>query len=111
MNWFLCMRRDAEPRENWTVGRDAHLAWMQTKHASGQVVMSGPVVGGGLAMYLIRETDRDAALKVAESDPFVSAGHCSFELLEWRVHQIMGVGAFGEAALGDTIVSARPGQT
>lgn len=109
MKWFLCMRRDAAPRETWTVDRDTHLAWMREMHDAGTIVMSGPVAGGGLALYLIRAADLDAATRVAESDPFTAAGHCRFEILEWRVHQIMGVGAFGEAALGSALVSERPG--
>lgn len=109
MNWFLCMRRDAAPREEWTVDRDTHLAWMRRMHETGRVVMSGPAAGGGLAIYLIRAADMAAARDVAQADPFVAAGHCSFDLYEWKVHQIMGVGAFGEAALGQTLVSKRPG--
>ena len=43
---------------------------------------------------------RDEAERIAGSDPFTAAGGCNFELIEWNVHQIMGVGPFSQAELG-----------
>ena len=33
-------------------------------------------------------------------DPFTSGGDGTFDLIEWQVHQIMGVGPFSAAELG-----------
>jgi len=42
---------------------------------------------------------KDEAVKIAASDPYTAAGFCSFELLEWEAHQIMGCGPFTAAEM------------
>lgn len=51
-------------------------------------------------IYVIRADSKDEAARIASSDPYTAAGLCSFELLEWEVHQIMGAGNFTAAGLG-----------
>jgi hypothetical protein len=43
---------------------------------------------------VIRAGAKVGAQKIAASDPYTAAGFCTFELLEWEVHQIMGAGPF-----------------
>ena len=40
--WYLCQRRHAKPREEWTVTLDEHLVWMKQQHEAGRIVLSGP---------------------------------------------------------------------
>ena len=39
------------------------------------------------------------AERIAGSDPYTKAGFCAFELFEWEVHQVLGVGPFTAAEL------------
>ncbi len=50
-------------------------------------------------MYLVRADSRAAAERLAASDPYTAAGCCTFELIQWEIHQIMGVGPFTAAEL------------
>ena len=95
--WFLALRRAVQPRAEWTVSLDEHLVWMRGQHERGAILLSGPSVDRSLGIYLIRATSRDSAAQIAAGDPFTAAGHCTFDLVEWDIHQIMGVGPFSAA--------------
>jgi uncharacterized protein len=68
-----------------------HVAWLldlerdSTLLASGPLV-SGPGVGPGSGVTVLRAADEDAARAVAERDPFVLAGLRTFALYRWRLH-------------------------
>lgn len=98
--WFLCQRSQVIPRDQWTVTLDQHLAWMQRMHEEGRIVISGPAPEKKLGMYLIRAASREEAEKIASGDPYTVAGHTRFDLLQWDIHQIMGIGAFTAKGLG-----------
>lgn len=100
--WFLCQRKDAKPRDEWTVGLPEHLAWMKKQHDLGLVYMSGPAPGRGMSMYLIRAASESDAQALASQDPFTSSGQCTFDLIHWEVHQIMGAGPFSKAEIAAT---------
>ena len=99
--WFICLRKAVMSREQWTTSVDEHLAWMKTQHDAGSILMSGPgrMAGTSYGIYLIKAASRAEAESVAAGDPFTVAGHCSFELIDWEVHQIMGAGPFEAAGL------------
>ena len=97
--WYLVLRRPVKPREEWTVNLDQHLAWMKTQHQSGKILFSGPSSDRKYGIYVIRAESKPEAEKIAASDPYTAAGLCLFELLEWEVHQIMGVGPFTVAEM------------
>lgn len=95
--WFICLRKALQPREQWTTSVDEHLAWMKTQHEAGTIVMSGPgktPAGDRVGIYLIRAESRAAAERIAAGDPFTVAGHSTFELIDWELHQILGAGPF-----------------
>jgi uncharacterized protein len=98
--WYLVLRRPVKPREEWTVDLDQHLSWMKQRHESGNIIFSGPTHDRKFGVYVIRAGSRDEAEKIASSDPYTAAGFCAFDLFEWEVHQIMGVGPFTAAELG-----------
>ena len=104
--WYLALRRNVQPRPSWTVTLDEHLAWMREQHDQGTILLSGPSTDRSLGIYLIRATSREAAERIAASDPFTAAGHCAADLIEWDIHQVLGVGPFSAAgveALRDVI--------
>jgi uncharacterized protein YciI len=69
-----------------------HVAWLldlerdSTLLASGPLV-SGPGVGPGSGVTVLRAADEDAARAVAERDPFVLAGLRTFALYRWRLNE------------------------
>ena len=94
--WFLCQRKPVLPREQWTVTLADHFVWMKAQHEAGRIVISGPgiVDGQRIGMYLIRAGSRSEAEQIASGDPYTVAGHTRFDLIEWEIHQILGIGSF-----------------
>jgi uncharacterized protein YciI len=72
---------------------------MKQQHEAGKILFSGPTTDRKYGVYVIRAADRNEAEKLAASDPYTAAGFTAFELLEWEVHQIMGVGPFTSAEM------------
>lgn len=97
--WYLIHRRAIKTREEWTVSLDQHLAWMKEQHEAGRILFSGPTPDRQLGIYVIRAKSREEAERIAAGDPYTAAGFCAFELFEWDVHQIMGIGPFTTAEL------------
>ena len=97
--WYLAMRRALQPRAEWTTSLDEHLRWMQQQHAAGRILFSGPSADRQLGIYVIRADSRAEAEQVAASDPYTAAGYCTFDLIEWEVHQALGIGPFTAAGL------------
>ena len=96
--FYLALRRNLQPRSEWTVSLDEHLAWMKRQHDAGAILLSGPSPDRSLGIYLIRAASLAEAERIAGCDPFTAAGHCAAEIVEWEIHQIMGVGGFTAAA-------------
>jgi uncharacterized protein YciI len=97
--WYLTLRRNAKPRDQFTVTLDQHLVWMKQQHEAGRILFSGPTPDRSTGIYVIRAGSREEAERVAASDPFTAAGCTTFELIEWDVHQVLGVGPFTAAEL------------
>jgi caffeoyl-CoA O-methyltransferase len=97
--WYLIIRRDVQPRAQWTAALDEHLAWMREQHFAGRVLFSGPTVDIRTGIYVISASSRAEAERIAGDDPFTRAGHCSFDLYEWDVRQALGTGPFSTAEL------------
>jgi uncharacterized protein YciI len=98
--WFFCKRANLRPPGQRKSTLDLHLAWMKEEHVAGRILMSGPSPDLRYGMYLIVAGSREEAERIAASDPYTAAGDSSFELTEWNVRQIMGVGPFTAAELG-----------
>lgn len=99
--WYLVLRRPLRPRSEWLCQGDEHLTWMKEQHDTGKIYLSGPskaqdpTTGSRrYGMYLIRAGSYEEADQIAASDPYTAAGDCDYELIEWEIHQIMGVGPF-----------------
>ena len=97
--WYLILRRAVKPREEWTVSLDQHLVWMKQQHEAGKILFSGPTPDRKLGIYVIRAGSREEAERIAGGDPYTEAGFCAFDLIEWEIHQVMGIGAFTAAEL------------
>jgi uncharacterized protein YciI len=97
--WYITLRRNAKPRDQFTVTLDQHLVWMKQQHEAGRILFSGPTPDRSMGIYVIRAGSREEAERIAGSDPFTAAGCTTFELIEWEVHQVLAVGPFTAAEL------------
>lgn len=97
--WYLILRRGIKPQQEWMVTLDEHLAWMKEQHDGGRILFSGPSADRKLGIYVIRSASRVEAERLACSDPFTKAGLCAFDLIEWDVRQVMGIGPFTSAEI------------
>ncbi|HEV8502073.1 MAG TPA: YciI family protein [Casimicrobiaceae bacterium] len=98
--WFFCKRTHLKEPGKRAATLDEHLMWMKQQHDAGAIVMSGPSPDLKLGLYLIRADSRDAAERIAASDPYTVKGDTTFELIQWNIRQIAGIGPFTAAGLG-----------
>lgn len=69
-----------------------HVAWLleleraDVLFASGPL-LSGPGVGPGSGVTVLRAADEDAARSIAAGDPFVRAGLRTFQVHRWRLNE------------------------
>ena len=99
MAWYLTLRHDLVPRDKRVSKAEDHLAWMRERHRTGDILFSGPSSAPGesgkrLGIYVIRAKNLEEATRIARSDPHTVAGDTDCEIIEWEVHQIMGLGKF-----------------
>lgn len=69
-----------------------HLAWLLDLEARGVVLASGPLtsgpnVGPGSGVTILRAPDEEAARAIAAQDPFVNAGLRTFVIQGWRLNE------------------------
>ncbi|MEA2641500.1 MAG: hypothetical protein QOF51_2894 [Chloroflexota bacterium] len=102
--FYLALRSAAVPREQWTTTLSEHLQWMKAQHEAGNILLSGPSSDRKYGMYLIKAGARAEADRIAASDPYTVAGHTTFEIIEWDIHQVFGIGEFG----ADRLIANRP---
>jgi uncharacterized protein len=71
---------------------DEHLAWLLRLEAEGVVFLSGPLVSGpgvgpGAGVTVLRAGSAAAAAAIARTDPFVAAGLRTVEVFSWRLNE------------------------
>jgi len=98
--WFFCRRENIRPPGQRKATLDEHLQWMKEQHDAGRILMSGPSPDLKFGMYLIRASSPEHAQQIAASDPYTMKGDSKFELTQWNIRQIMGIGPFTAAGLG-----------
>jgi uncharacterized protein YciI len=98
--WFLCVRKNLKSPGSRKATLDEHLTWMRQQHEAGTILLSGPTPDLMYGIYLIRADSREHADSIAAGDPYTRVGDSSYELTQWNIRQIMGVGPFTAAELG-----------
>ncbi|MBY8856774.1 YciI family protein [Nocardia sp. CA2R105] len=93
MNFYLVIRRHASPIDD-QVRITEHLAWMREQHRRGTVLISGPDSDRTASIYVLRVPSREDAVALADADPLARADPVRIEVIEWDVHQILGIGSF-----------------
>ncbi len=91
--FYLVLRHDTPSNKNRASVAE-HLAWMRAQHDRGAVLISGPSADGALGIYVIRAGSHEHATALAATDPLAAADGVRVEVIDWNVHQIMGIGSF-----------------
>lgn len=73
MSFFVLEYRYGDPDERTRVRGD-HLAYVQSLHEDGTVVLAGPVGDGSGAMMVLHVDSEDEARRVVRDDPYTAAG-------------------------------------
>jgi uncharacterized protein YciI len=71
---------------------DEHVAWLLELERDDVVFVSGPLlsgpgVGPGSGLTVLRADDEESARLIASGDPFVRAGLRTFEIHGWRINE------------------------
>ena len=64
-----------------------HMAWLDEQYAAGRFVVSGRQIPRTGGVILARGDDREEIEALAASDPFVSGGVATCEVIQFRASQ------------------------
>jgi uncharacterized protein YciI len=64
-----------------------HMAWVNEQYAAGRFVVSGRRVPRTGGVILARGDDREEIERIAASDPFVTGGVATVEVIQFRASQ------------------------
>ncbi len=86
--FYIVLRQNQTPRAQWREEVLAeHLEWARRSSDAGDLVLSGPADDKKMGIYLLRAPDVSAARAVAERDPVIAGGYCSYQLLDWDIQR------------------------
>lgn len=91
--YWVVLAAPAEGVDRATIDahRPAHVAWLLELERSGVLFLAGPLtsgpgVGPGSGLTVLRVADEAAAIAIAASDPYVQAGLRTVTLYGWRLN-------------------------
>jgi uncharacterized protein YciI len=94
MRWFLVIRRMTRPASDWRDRLGDHLAWLRAQHERGIILISGPSADLALGIYVMRAPSHQEAADIAADDPLAADGLATVDVIDWQVHQVLGIGPF-----------------
>jgi uncharacterized protein YciI len=100
VNFYLVLRHHATPIDDRASAVE-HLAWMRAQHERGTVLISGPSSDGLVGIYVLRVASREEASALAASDPLAQDDRVRVEIIDWNVHQLLGIGSFDPPPVWD----------
>ena len=82
MKYFAAFLKMNDLEKN-TAYRQQHVDFLTKNESKGKIFARGRFMGGegGLVIYIAES--RDEALKLAQSDPYVTSGARTLDLYEW----------------------------
>jgi len=93
-DYWLILSRPAAGTDEAAIDAhvEGHLAWLLELEQAGVLfasgpLLSGPGVGPGSGVTVLRAPDEEAAGLIAAADPFVRAGLRTFEVHRWRLNE------------------------
>jgi uncharacterized protein YciI len=99
VNFYLILRHHTAPVDDHARVIE-HLAWMRIQHERGTVLISGPSSDGATGIYVLRVSSHEDAAALAATDPLAGDG-VRVEVIDWNVHQILGIGSFDPPRVRD----------
>lgn len=78
---------------------DDHLSWMRDQQHAGNIIAAGPSPDRGLGIMVLGHMSAEKAQQICDSDPFVRAGHRTYDVIGWDVHHVLGIGGFDRATV------------
>lgn len=85
MSFFVLEYRYADLDARARVRPD-HLAYLQSLHDKGTVVLAGPVGDGSGAMMILQAASQEDAQQIVDADPYTAAGVGADHVLRpWKV--------------------------
>lgn len=63
----------------------AHVDHLRLLDEKDKLVLSGPFTDHGSGLVVLKVANKDEAISIAESDPFVKEGARSFEVRSWQI--------------------------
>ena len=97
--WYLILSQRQPNVAHLKMPIHEHFQWMQARHAAGDVLFSGPTPDRRMGIYVIQAPSVAEASAIADSDPLHLSGKRTYDLIEWEVHQVLGVGPFSVAGV------------
>jgi uncharacterized protein YciI len=97
--WYLTFSKPAATREQIMPHLQEHLDWQRTMHDAGTMLFSGPSADHSMGIMVLRAGSLDEAKQTLDSEPFHKLGLRTYEVIEWDVHQGMGIGGFTSESL------------
>ena len=84
---FVLLLSYVRPLEEVDALMREHVAWLDEHYAAGRFVVSGRQIPRTGGVILARGDDRDEIERIAASDPFVSGGVATCEIVQFRASQ------------------------
>ena len=84
---FVLLLSYVRPVEEVDALMRPHMGWLDEHYAAGRFVVSGRRVPRTGGVILARGDDREEIERIAASDPFVSGGVATCEVIQFRASQ------------------------
>lgn len=84
---FLILLRYIRPLDEVDAVRPRHLEFLDRGFQNGRYVLAGRGVPAEFGVLVARGTDRQAAVELAEADPYVESGVAEYELLQFQARR------------------------
>ena len=105
--WYLTLHRWTGDREEAIKSSlDDHLAWLRQQQFAGKVLIAGPSHDGDLGIIVFGHMSRAGLDALCRQEPFVARGLREYEVIEWDVHQLLGIGGFDAKTIAAMTASA-----
>jgi uncharacterized protein YciI len=84
---FVLLLTYVKPLEEVDALMRKHMAWLNDQYDAGRFVVSGRQVPRTGGVILARGDDREEIERIAASDPFVTGGVATCEVIQFRASQ------------------------
>ena len=84
---FVLLLTYTKPPDDVDALMREHMAWLNEQYAAGRFVVSGRQIPRTGGVILARGDDREEMERIAASDPFVTGGVATVEVIQFRDSQ------------------------